>query len=518
MSEGMWLLAVLGGIVVGFPVFDVFRQHRNYRKFLDQVRTLMEAERFTDARDILEKEYSKEAIPKGDPLHLTRVHLAQCYMNEERFEDALRQLRFVAGVFEKNQRIGNWTAKVVLSQHAATREMMAECFTGMGDDASRDQERRRSGELYNAAGHTGYASYLFGYVRNDIGDYERAITSFQESLAALEKSPDADDLRNNALLHLGISQSLAGHNVESSQSLREFLEQSSEHSMRGTAYALLASVSTEIGEPEEGLKNLEKSFEFSDSHEYCRLTRARMLASAGRLREARAEAVAARGITGAKRLSDSFSMEADYASRSGDWSNAELLSIKALEEIKDPSPRARRFQRASVVFLQSTIYREQGRFAEALVALDEAEPDIVWHPRQVWASATLRLLLNVLTHDSSNHTGDIEALQRMVADAVGRFDNQEDGIRYHDFALMNLARAHYAAGEWGRGRHLIDSILRCTKTACYRAKYLFLIAQCYEVQGDMKEASELYHSAANCETEERHRQLAQNRLLELSGR
>ncbi len=518
MSEGFVLLIVLL-LSIGVPgVYFVSKEHDAAVKLGEQIRSLMADKKYTEARDLLERAFTRERFPKGDLRHLQRYDLAQCYIQEGLYEDALSELRIVARVYEKNKRIPSWSAEQVASGHASVREYMAQCYEQTGDDAERDRERLRAGELYIASGMVAHASFLFGSLRRDIGDYERAVTSFETALAHADGDHNPDQMRFAATWHLGMALVQTGRSTEASIRLREAVSLCSESFPSGELHASLAEVCDDMGETEEALVHLEKAFADEAMVGYARLSKARILINAGRLGDARTEAIAARGSSDRFYPFEPFVNEATAAQMQGDWFAAETLLVQCLELCEHPSSRVAEANRAYIRYEQAILWEERGRYAGAVAALNEAEPGLIWHPRMACELATFRMLLSLRAGGSTPSAGEIEELENRVDDAVSRFSIEREGLIYYQFSVANLAQCWCAIGEVARGRMLFEKGFGAMTRVIYRAKYLFHIAKCHESEGNIEKAIGCYEAATNCDTEERHRVLAGKRLKEIRDR
>lgn len=516
MSEGIVLLIVLGGIFVVGPICHAFWKRNESQKFMLNIHHLIETNQFRDAQELLEKSYSTVLMPRGDLRHIGRYYLAQCYQHDKRYNDALAQLEMVIAVYETHKSIPSWSTKIMHSGHASTCELMAQCFDELGEEDQRDQQRRKAGELYILSDYPGMAHYLFGCIRNDIGDYTRAISSFEEALTYSDRYPDPRQFRASVLMYLANALSETGQYTNARLRMLESLELGCDTTRLGDVYASLAGISDSMGDREEARRYLKKAVETGASNEYICLTRASIYVSAGRLSDARAEAVSARtGLEPEQRM-QSLRMESDCASMQGDWHGSESPLDTALESTEFGASRRKRFDRARIIFDQATVYEERGAYREAMTALEKAEPEILWHPMLVWNCATLRLLLTIRIGDVHIEKIDLEDLQTRVECAINGFEIKDEGQRYHSYAITNMAQAWCQLGEWAKGRILFARAFEASKMPVYQARYQFNIAKCHEREGNQSQAVILYRCAANCDTEELHKALAQKRLSELS--
>lgn len=518
MSEGIVLLIVLGGICLVGPIFQAFWKRNESQKFMLNIHHLIETNQFRNAQELLEKSYSTVSMPRGDVRHLGRYYLAQCYQNDERYNDALAQLEMVIAVHETQKRIPSWSTSAMHSAHASTRYLMAQCFDELGEEDQRDQQRRKAGELYLLADDPGMAHYLFGCIRNDIGDYSRAITSFEEALTYSDQHPDPQQFRASVLMYLSNALSETGQYTAARLRTLESLELGCDTTQLGDVYASLAGISNSMGDREEASRYLKKAVETGASNEYICLTRARMYKVSGRLSDARTEAVSARTGLEPEQHVRLLRMEASAATMQGDWHTAESLLNNALEKVGFGSSHQTRFDRAEIIFDQAGLYEEQGAYREAMVALSEAEPEIIWHPSLVWECATLRLLLTIRIGNTHVEKNDLENLQSKVESAISNCEIENEGICCYSYAVTNMAQAWCKLGEWAKGRMLFEQAFEASKMPVYQARYQFKIAECHEREGNQSQAVILYRCAANCDTEERHKALAQKRLDELTER
>ena len=521
MSEGILLLLALGSLSGGYKLFDYHKRQNAYRKFHIDLQQSMNEERFVDARNLLEKWFSDKSISQSDTQNLFRIYLARCYYEEKRYVDALKQADRALRVFKQHTILIGWSRKTISAWQAAAHETIAECFDKMGEDEKRDKERQKAGDLYSACGQADRAHFLFGRVLYDLGDYTRAVRSFQD---ALNDTNCSKELQYQGHLYLAMSFSSIGRFGQARRHLLDSLSSQAVPSARIAIHGMLATVSDTLGDIHSATEFISKAVEYGESPAYVRIAQAKIYMNAGRLDAARLAANEAHREVDDLQRSETFqteyeayTVESESARMQGDWSSSRRVLSTALDGIRFKSARRNRYYHGLLMFQQAVLLQEQALYADALVALNDAEPEVFWHPRLSWDCASLRLLLQIRLADETVSVENLVALESRMETELSKFESSE-GMIYHAQALTTLGECWCAVDEPARGRKRFEQVSDATKTSGIQAKYWFKIASCYEAEGNIPQAIAFYESAANVQTEERHGALAQKRLVQLQAR
>lgn len=371
-------------------------------------------------------------------------------------------------------------------------------------------------EQYIQKGKPDLAHFGYGVVWNEIGDYVRSTDSYRLALQFADKHPNPFVFRGDATTQLAMALILSGRHTEALKKTEEARALFATRWYGDTIYTMGALSCCYLGNWEAGHELLDKAMESPQSRAEARCIRSFLLTHQGRLKEAQDQAIMARGEPDKSFLALAYSKEAESLIFLGSWTKVESLLINARESVVMPGELMTRFRKGMVMNQWVTALIDQKRFPEAMKVLDEIEPDLRWHEQMSLNCAAKRLFLMAQFGELDRE--ELTELEARLNNVLSHFKDRGDGVRHHLMTIIMLGDIWREIGEPARGRRLIEQAQESSNANGFGAIFRYKIAQCYEVENDIAQALSLYEAAANWNTEERHRLLAQKRLIELTAR